>query len=162
MRIFERTIWCLSSLLLLSSAGLAQNRAAGGHRVDQRQAMQDRVRAIRHSLSNPGRSLSRLPIQVDQANQEGIDGTNFVNIIPFVTRENGARTNVGINNFSQSSVVQEGRPTATVEIGLYGPSGDLDRSGIFSVQSNEMLQINHIINVLDPFQGGDQPPRAGC
>ena len=154
MRIFKRTIWCLSSLFLLSSASLAQNRAAGGHRVDQRQAMQDRVRAIRHSLSNPGRSLSRLPIQVDQARQEGIEGTNFVNIIPFVTKENGARTNVGINNFSQSSLAQEGRPTATVEIGLYGPSGDLDRSGIFSVRSNEMLQINHIINVLDPVQGG--------
>lgn len=154
MRIFTRTIWCLSSLLLLSSASLAQNRAAGGHRVDQRQAMQDRVRAIRHSLSNPGRSLSKLPIQVDQAKQEGIDGANFVNIIPFVTKENGARTNVGINNFSQSSLAQEGRPTATVEIGLYGPSGDLDRSGIFSVRSNEMFQINHIINVLDPVQGG--------
>ncbi|MYC83005.1 MAG: hypothetical protein F4X19_13065 [Acidobacteria bacterium] len=154
MRIFKRTIWCLSSLFLLSSASLAQNRAAGGHRVDQRQAMQDRVRAIRHSLSNPGRSLSRLPIQVDQARQEGIEGTNFVNIIPFVTKENGSRTNVGINNFSQSSLAREGRPTATVEIGLYGPSGDLDRSGIFSVRSNEMLQINHIINVLDPVQGG--------
>ena len=154
MRISGRTIWCLSSLLLLSTASLAQDRTAGGHGVDQRQAMQDRIRAIRHSLSNPGRSLSRLPIQVDQAKQEGIDGTNFVNIIPFVTKENGARTNVGINNFSQSSLARGERPEATVEIGLYGRSGDLDRSGIFSVRSNEMLQINHIINVLDPVQGG--------
>ena len=154
MRISGRTIWCLSSLLLLSTASLAQDRTAGGHGVDQRQAMQDRIRTIRHSLSNPGRSLSRLPIQVDQVKQEGIDGTNFVNIIPFVTKENGARTNVGINNFSQSSLARGERPEATVEIGLYGRSGDLDRSGIFSVRSNEMLQINHIINVLDPVQGG--------
>ena len=154
MRISGRTIWCLSSLLLLSTASLAQDRTAGGHGVDQRQAMQDRIRAIRHSLSNPTRAQSRLPIQVDQVKQEGIDGTNFVNIIPFVTKENGARTNVGINNFSQSSLARGERPEATVEIGLYGPSGDLDRSGIFSVRSNEMLQINHIINVLDPVQGG--------
>ncbi len=154
MRSFEWAICFLSGLLLLSSTNLAQNRAAGHYRVDQRQAMQDRLRAIRHSLSGPSRSQSRLPTQVEQAKQEGIDGTNFVNIIPFVTKDNGARTNVGINNFSQSSLARGDRPTATVEIGLYGPSGDLDRSGIFSVRSNEMLQINHIINVLDPVQGG--------
>ena len=154
MRILERTIFCLSSLLLLSSVGLAQNRASGAHRVDQRQAMQDRIRAIRQSLSNPTHSQSRLPAQVEQAKQEGIDGTNFVNILPFVSKENGARTNVGINNFSQSSLARGAKPTATVEIGLYGPSGDLDRSGVFAVRSNEMLQINHVINVLDPVPGG--------
>ena len=156
MRILERTICCLSCLLLLSAVGLAQNRAAGHHTVDQRQAMQDRLRSIRHSLSNPTHSQSRLPTQAEQAKQESIDGTNFVNIIPFVTKENGARTNVGINNFSRSSLARGDRPAATVEIGLYGPSGgdDPDRSGVFSVRSNEMLQINHVINVLDPVQGG--------
>lgn len=154
MRTFEWTIWCLSGLLLLSSATLAQNRAAGRHSVDPRQTMQDRVRAIRHSLSNPTRSLSRLPTQVEQTNQADIEGDNFVNIIPFVTNENGARTNIGINNFSQSSLSQGESPLASGGIGLYGPSGNLDRAGAFSVRSNEMRQINGIINALTPVQGG--------
>lgn len=154
MQTFERTIWCLSGLLLLSSAGLARNRAAGPHPDDQREVMQDRVRAIRLSLSHATGPLSRLPTQVEQANQESIEGDNFVNIIPFVTSENGARTNIGINNFSRSSLSQGESPAANVLIGLYSPSGKLDRAGTFSVRSNEMFQINHIINVLDPVQGG--------
>ena len=154
MRILEWTIWCLSGLLLLSAATLARNRTVGPHSVDQRQAMQDRVRAIRLSLSDPTQSLPRLPTQAEQANQTGIEGDNFVNIIPFVTSDNGARTNIGINNFSQSSLAQGESPVASVGIGLYGSSGDLDRAGVFSVRSNEMLQINGIINALDPVDGG--------
>lgn len=154
MRTLERTIWCLSGLLLLSPASLAQTRTADRHSLDQRQTMQQRLRAIRLSLSDSTRSLSRLPTQVDQANQEAIGGDNFVNIIPFVTSENGARTNIGINNFSRSSLSQGENPVASVAIGLYGPSGDLDRLGVFPVRSNEMRQINGIINALDPVDGG--------
>ena len=82
MRTLQRTIWCLSGLLLLSSAVLAQNRPIELHAVDRWQTMQDRIRAIRLSLSNPTASLSKLPTQVEQANQEGLGGDNFVNIIP--------------------------------------------------------------------------------
>ena len=39
MRTLEWTIWCLSGLLLLSSATLAQDRAAGRHAVDPRQTI---------------------------------------------------------------------------------------------------------------------------
>ncbi len=156
MRTFEWTICCLSGLLVLSSAALAQNRAAGDHPVDQWQTMQDRVGAIRHSLSNAAGSLSKLPTQVDQTNQVNIEGTNFVNIIPFVTNENGARTNIGINNVSQSSLSQGESPLASVGIGLYGPSGKLDRAGAFSVRSNEMRQINDIIDSLTPVEEGGE------
>jgi len=125
--------------------------------VDQWQAMQDRLRAFRLSLPNPTRSLSMPLTHAEQANQEGTEGANFVNIIPFVTKENGARTNVGINNFSRSSLSQGNSPRATVEILLYGPSGgDPDRTGTYSVRSNEMLQINHIIDALTPVQGGGE------
>ena len=154
MRTFEWTIRCLSGLLFLSSAALAQNRAAGDHPVDQWQAMQDRVHDIRHSLANATGSFSRLTAQVDQANQVNLEGTNFVNIIPFVTNENGARTNIGINNFGQTSLSQEESPLASVGIGLYGPSGKLDRAGAFSVRSNEMRQINDIIDALAPVEEG--------
>ena len=153
MRTLQWSIWCLSGLLL-SSAVLAQNRAIGLHAVDQWQTMQDRIRAIRLSLSNSTGSPSKLPTQVEQANQEGIGGDNFVNIIPFVTSANGARTNVGINNFSRSSLARGENPPASVAIGLYGPSGNLDRSGAFSVRSNEMRQINHIVSALTPVRGG--------
>ena len=115
--------------------------------------MQDRIDAIRLSLPNSAQTLSSLPLQVDQANQDGAGGDNFVNILPFVTSENGARTNIGINNFSQSSLSQAVDPVANVGIGLYGPSGELDRAGSFSVRSNEMRQINGIINALDPVDG---------
>jgi len=156
MRTFERTIRCLSGLLFLSSAALAQNRAAADHPVDQWQAMQDRVRAIRHSLSDATPSLPRLPAEADRTNQLNIEGTNFVNIIPFVTNENGARTNIGINNFSRSSLSQEESPLASVGIGLFGPSGKLDRAGAFSVRSNEMRQLNDIIDALAPVEGGGE------
>ena len=154
MRTLQRTIWCLSGLLLLSSATLARNRAVGPHAGDRHQTMQDRIRAIRLSLSNSTGSLSRVPTEVERANQEGIGGDNFVNIIPFVTSANGARTNVGINNFSRSSLSRGENPPASVAIGLYGPSGNLDRAGAFSVRSNEMRQINHIVSALTPVRGG--------
>ena len=75
-------------------------------------------------------------------------------MIPLVTNEDGARTNVGLNNFSRFSVQKGADPEASVLILLYDPSGTLDRAGFFSVRSNQMRQINRIMTTLPPVDGG--------
>ena len=159
MQTLQRTIWCLCAVLLLSPATWAQDRgtgreAAARRAVGARKAMHDRVRAIRLSQSNPARSLLQLQSHLQQANQESFEGDNYINLIPLVTNEGGARTNVGLNNFSRFSVHKGADPQASVAIGLYDPSGNLDSSGVFSVRSNQMLQINRIMTALRPVDGG--------
>ena len=159
MQTLERAIWCLCAVLLLSPATWAQDRGTGREAaarrvVGARKAMQDRVRAIRLSQSNPARSLLQLQSHLQQANQESFEGDNYINLIPLVTNEGGARTNVGLNNFSRFSVHKGADPQASVAIGLYDPSGNLDSSGVFSVRSNQMLQINRIMTALAPVDGG--------
>jgi hypothetical protein len=159
MQNLERTILCLSAVLLLSPTSWAQDRSAGREAaarraVGGRAAMQDRVRAIRLSQSNPARSLLQMHSHLQEANQESFEGDNYVNLIPLVTNEGGARTNVGLNNFSRFSVHKGADPVASVAIGLYDPSGNLDRSDVFSVRSNEMRQINRIMTALRPVDGG--------
>ena len=159
MRTLERTTWCLCAVLLLSPATLGQDRGAGREAaarraVGGREAMHDRVRAIRLSQSNPARSLLKLQSHLQQANQESFEGDNYINLIPLVTNENGARTNVGLNNFTRFSVHKGADPQASVAIGLYDPSGELDRAGVYSVRSNQMLQINGIMTALRPVDGG--------
>ena len=166
MQILERATWCLTAVLLMSSASWAQDRGAGREAalrraVGGREAMQDRVRAIRLSRPSLNGTLQKLRSQLQQANQEGSgdgDYDNYSIVIPMVTSEDGARTNVGLNNFTRYSV-QKGRadPKASVLILLYDPSGNLDRVGFFDVRSNQMLQINDIFRhrgmVPEPGRG---------
>ena len=159
MQMLERAIWCLSALLLMSPASWARDRGAGREAaarrtVPARDAMHDRVRAIRLNLSNPTRSLLKLQSHLQQANQESFEGDNYVTVIPLVTNENGARTNVGLNNFSRFSVRKGADPVASVAIGLYDRSGNLDRTGVFDVRSNGMRQIDSVFKNLDPVDGG--------
>ena len=159
MQTLERATWCLCAVLLMSPASWAQDRGAGREAAARRavgetKAMHDRVRAIRLSQSNPARSLLKLQSHLQQANQESFEGDNYINLIPLVTNENGARTNVGLNNFTRYSVHKGADPQASVLIFLYDPSGNLDRSGVYSVRSNQMLQINRIMTTLPPVDGG--------
>ena len=160
MQIAKRTIWCLSALLLMSPASWAQDRGAGREAAASRVAgaratMQDRVRAIRLSRSNLGRSLLKSQSHLQQANQTSFEGDNYVSLIPLVTNENGARTNVGLNNFGRFSVHKDvANPQASVVIQLRDPSGRLDREGVFAVRSNEMRQVNRIMTTLPPVAGG--------
>ena len=159
MQMLERATWCLTAVLLMFPASWAQDRGAGREAamrkaVGGREAMQDRVRAIRLSLSNPPRSLLKLQHQLQQANQEAFEGDSYVSVIPLVTNKNGARTNVGLNNFSRFSVRKGADPVASVAVGLYDPSGNLDRAGVFDVRSNGMHQIDGVFKKLDPVDGG--------
>ena len=161
MQTLERTIWCLSAVLLLSPASWAQDRSAGREAaarrtVGGREAMHERLRAIRLSQSNLNPSLLQLRSHLQQANQEGSEDGDYDNysiVIPLVTNEDGARTNVGLNNFTRYSVQKGADPEASVLILLYDPSGELDRAGFFSVRSNQMRQINRIMTTLPPVDG---------
>ena len=161
---------CLTGVLLLSSVALAQDRGtgreavAGRTSVGGRKAMQDRARAVRQEQSSHHRSLLRLRSQLEQANQASFEGDNFVNIIPFVTNENGARTNIGINNFSQSlTVLRERTPRPACQIELYDTSGNLDRIGIYlrPVESNASDQPESLPCPVARFRGEVRPPLDG-
>lgn len=159
MQMLERATWCLTAVLLMFPASWAQERGAGREAaarraVGSREAMQDRMRAIRLSRSSLDRSRLKLQSHLQQANQTSFEGDNYVSVIPLVTSENGARTNVGLNNFSRFSVRKGADPVASVAIGLYDPSGNLDRTGVFDVRSNGMRQINNVVGNLDPVDGG--------
>ena len=161
MQTLKRAIWCLSAVLLLSPAAWAQDRgtgreAAARRAVGGREAMQERLRAIRLSQSDLTQSVLQLRSHLQQANQEGSEDGNYDNysiLIPLVTNEDGARTNVGLNNFTRYSVQKGADPVASVGIGLFDPAGELDRTGVFSVRPNQMLQINRIMTALSPFEG---------
>ena len=161
MQTLQRTTWCLCAVLLLSPATWAQDRGTGREAavrraVGARKAMQDRLRAIRLSQSNPTRSLLKLQSHLQQAHQQGAEDGDYDNysiVIPLVTNEDGARTNVGLNNFTRYSVQKGADPEASVLILLYDPSGTLDRAGFFSVRSNQMRQINRIMTTLPPHEG---------
>lgn len=141
-------LWCLCGLQLLLFFSHAQDRQAG------RKVIYDKVRTLRLSQSSQLRSLLELRIHLEQVNETIFEGDNYVNIIPYVTNENGARSNVGLNNFSQSSVFKGTNPEANVAIGLFDQLGNLDRAGTFLVQSNALKQINRVITSLTPISGG--------
>jgi hypothetical protein len=87
------------------------------------------------------------------------DGASYIAIIPYVTSENGSRSNLGLNNYSQISFVHGILPTATVSVFLYDQQGNLRRSDSYTVGSNELLQINDVVNqlatIVDPVLGGN-------
>ncbi len=87
------------------------------------------------------------------------DGASYVVIIPYVTVENGSRTNLGLNNYSQVSFVHGINPTASVSVFLFDQEGNTRRSGNYEVRPNELLQINDVVNQLpditDPVLGGN-------
>jgi hypothetical protein len=87
------------------------------------------------------------------------DGASYVVIIPYVTAENGSRSNLGLNNYSQVSFVHGINPTASVSVYLFDQQGNTRRSGSYTVQPNELLQINDVVNQLpnisDPVLGGN-------
>ncbi len=82
---------------------------------------------------------------------QAIAGYSYVTFIPFVTRANGTRTNLGLNNYSQVSFVKGANPSANVQVLLVDQQGLVAGQGEYVVQSNQMRQIDNVISAL----GGD-------
>ena len=76
-------------------------------------------------------------------------GSSYINILPFVTRENNSRTNVGLNNYSQDSFVNGTNPNANILIGLYDQQGNIAGAGNYVVRTHALTQINDVISSLN-------------
>ncbi len=77
------------------------------------------------------------------------DGYSFVMFIPFVTRAQNTRTNLGLNNNSKASVVKGANPAANAHVFLVDAGGFAAGEGDYVVQSSQMLQINDVITALN-------------
>lgn len=75
-------------------------------------------------------------------------GSSYSLMIPFVTRENDRRTNIGLNNYSTRSMMKGDNPEADVFMVLYDRNGNVVGNGSAVVHSNQMLQINDVIVAL--------------
>ncbi len=75
-------------------------------------------------------------------------GFSYSYVIPFVTSENNTRTNLGLNGYNQISWVKGVNPIASVRVRLFDQQGQLAGSGNYSVQPNQLVQINNIISAL--------------
>jgi len=100
------------------------------------------LRDLRHKLQSQAASLD--------------EGPSYVSIVPYVTAENGSRSNLGLNNYSHVSFVHGINPAAFVTVFLFDQQGNARRSGSYTVQSNELLQVNDVVNQLPTIiLGGD-------
>jgi len=70
---------------------------------------------------------------------------SYAAIVPYITSASNKRTNLGINNYSTSSLTNGTSPTAKVLIMLYGTQGNLVGQQNINVRSNEMYQFNDVI-----------------
>jgi hypothetical protein len=75
-------------------------------------------------------------------------GSSYSLMIPYVTRENDRRTNIGFNNYSTRSMMKGDNPEADVFMVLYDRSGNVVGNGSAVVHSNQMLQMNDVISAL--------------
>jgi hypothetical protein len=75
-------------------------------------------------------------------------GSSYSLMIPYVTRENNRRTNIGFNNYSTRSMMKGDNPEADVSMVLYDRSGNVVGNGSAVVHSNQMLQMNDVISAL--------------
>ncbi len=71
---------------------------------------------------------------------------SYAAIIPYVTSANNTRTNLGINNYSTSSLTNGTSPTCKVLIMLYDSQGNFLGQQSINVRSNEMYQFNDVIS----------------
>ena len=142
------TLAAFALVSVLSRSGLAE--------FGKRQELTIRAvqRALeQHDLADHFAILRRKIQDQSRARLEGdaqvsTDGASYVNIIPYVAADANTRTNVGLNNFSQNSLTHGASPSTRVEIGLFDPQAVLSGSGIFTVASNQLLQLDNIISRL--------------
>jgi len=102
----------------------------------------DHFATLRRKILEHARARTNSEAQVSS------DGASYVSIIPYVAGDANTRTNLGLNNFSQSSLTHGASPAANVAIGLFDAQGNLSGSGEFTVGSNHLLQLDNIISRL--------------
>ncbi|MFN8006824.1 MAG: hypothetical protein U0V70_07345 [Terriglobia bacterium] len=78
-----------------------------------------------------------------------LGGSSYSLLIPYVTRENNRRTNLGLNNYSSRSMMKGDNPDANVLLELYDRDGNMAGSTSVVVHSNQMFQINDVISAFN-------------
>lgn len=86
--------------------------------------------------------------KLDKKALTAAQGYSYITILPFVSRQSGVRTNLGLNNFTQSSIINGDQPSANVLIFLVDQQGAMAGSKTYVVGFNELLQINDVITDL--------------
>ncbi len=89
-------------------------------------------------------SRRKIPSRVVQE----ADGYSYEVVIPYVTRANDTRTNLGINNFTPSSLVKGDKPEANVLVVLVDSVGEFAGFNSYVVRTNELVQVNNVITDL--------------
>jgi hypothetical protein len=82
---------------------------------------------------------------VPTANASAYSGYSFACVIPYVTSANNTRTNLGINNLSTATLARGNNPSTQVLLELFDTQGNLKNSASYTVNGNQMSQINKII-----------------
>jgi hypothetical protein len=125
----------------LSDSGKRQELAIRGIRqtLEQRD-LADHLAVLRRKITDHAQSGGTAQLTSG--------GSSYVSIIPYVAADANTRTNLGLNNFSQSSLTHGASPSTSVAIGLFDLQGNLSGSGTFTVGSNQLSQLNNIISLL--------------
>ena len=137
--LFSALVMCLASNAILSGAASKRTNSSFLKVRPQLSSRSDLIKVLRR------RALRRPQPNADAP------GYNYVTFVPYVTREAGTRTNLGLNNVTPSSIAQGSSPSAHADVMLVDQQGYLSGEGSYTVRSNELLQVNDVITDL----GGD-------
>lgn len=143
----RKILTVVASLFLLGSSGSESREIADRQNLRQ---LSSRERLGQYQLVNSLRELRR---KMEVHSQTSAPGASYVNIIPYVASDANTRTNLGLNNFSQNSLVFGFNPVASVLVGLFGPQGDLIGTASYQVRTHELLQINDVFSRLGGATG---------
>src|SRR6516162_4710288 len=69
--------------------------------------------------STSGASQSKAPVRAFAMHSASEAGSSYSLMIPYVTRENDRRTNIGLNNYSTRSMMKGDNPEADVSMVMY-------------------------------------------
>ena len=151
-RLGGRLLLCMVGLMLF------ENISFGSSQEDRRLTRQA-MSVNRSDQTTRNQWLRDLRHRLQSQIVSSDDGASYVVIIPYVTAENGSRSNLGLNNYSLVSFVHGINPTASVSVFLFDQQGNTRRSGNYEVRPNELLQINDVVNqlpnIIDPVLGGN-------
>jgi len=104
------------------------------------------VFALAVLLPGPGWAGSSTVIQADASVYSGY---SFACVIPYVTSANNTRTNLGINNLSTATLTRGTNPSSQILVELFDTQGNLKNSVTYTLNGNQMAQINQIIEAFN-------------
>jgi hypothetical protein len=121
----------------------ATTYAASGNDISRHYSIQNQFNELRLKIEGALR-LHNTHANLEYSSQLS-QSYPYTTIIPYVTTAGNNRANLGLNNYSQISFLKGVNPTANVLVGLLDKDGNVAGAGAYSVNSNEMKQVNGIL-----------------